>query len=535
VNVRRLLFGLALAAAYVAAARFGLTLGAVSGFAAPVWPPTGLAFACLLLGGWSLWPGVLVAAASVNLWAGAPLPAALGIGCGNTLEAVLAVWALRRTGFDPRLERIRDVGLLSGAALISALLSAGIGVSSLRLAGVVSEVQTGAAFRTWWVGDVLGALVVAPLLLTAHRAGPRWSGARLDRIALAGFTALSTWFVFSGAPALPPPFRQPFLVFPALVWTALRVGQGGAVTATAVVSAAAIAATVIGRGPFAGRTLHEGLLALQVFMGVVSVGVLLLGAASAERRRVQEELKAAVAIRDEFLTIAGHELRTPLAALTLDLGSLQRRLQAASERAVASGPDVINRRAVRILKHAERLNQLVDRLLDASRLQQGRLRLEVQPLDLRAAVEEVIERFAEQAEQAGCPIALEASGAHTGCWDPMGVEQVVSNLIANAIKYGRGKPIEVSLEGRDDAVVLTVRDQGLGVPADQVARIFDRFARAASSRHFGGLGLGLYITRQIVEAHGGSITVASEHGAGASFIVQLPRTLTPAAAPEMPA
>jgi signal transduction histidine kinase len=515
-----------LAVAYLAAARFGLALDAVGGFAAPVWPPTGLALASLLLGGTGLWPGVLAGAVAANLWAGAPLAACLAIGAGNTLESVVAVWGLRRARFDEGLERVRDVVLLTAAALASPLLSAGTGVLSLQLAEVVPSHQAGQAFRAWWVGDVLGALVVAPLLLAVGRRRLFPPGQRAEILALGAFSALSTWFVFAGPPA-GSPFRQPFLVFPALVWAALRLGQGLTVTAIFLVSAGAIAATTLQLGPFAGGALYQGLLALQVFMGVASVGALLVGAAVAERRRSQQALREAVAVRDEFLSIAGHELRTPLSALSLDLGSLQRRLEAARDTSPADGLEPLHRRALRTLRHAERLNQLVERLLEASQIQQGRRRLERQPLGLRAAVSEVVDRFEGQAQQAGCRIALEAGEEVTGHWDPLGIEQVASNLIANAIKYGAGRPIEISVEGRGDDGVLTVRDQGIGVAEEEIDRIFDRFARAVPSRHFGGLGLGLYITRQLVEAHGGTIAVASQKGAGASFIVHLPRALPP--------
>ena len=513
-----------LAAAYVALARLGLALDAVSGFAALVWPPTGLALACLLRGGTALWPGVLVGAVTANLWAGAPAPAALGIGLGNTLEAVAALAALRRFGFEPGLERVRDVVLLASVALISPLLSAGIGVFSLHLTGVVGPGQAAAAFRAWWIGDALGALVVAPLLLAFSRRGPTLTARRVgETVALAGFTALTTWFVFGRGLEARAPFQQPFLIFPALVWAALRLGQRTAITTTFLVSAAAIAATASRMGPFVQVTLHEGLLAQQVFMGVVSVGVLLLGAAVAERSRVQEALRDAVAARDEFLSIAGHELRTPLAALALGLAGLHRRLQQTPETPPPGTLEGLAGRAQRSLGQVERLNQLVDRLLSVSQLQQGGLRLERQQVDLRTPVNEVVQRFSEQAEQAGCRIALSAGQAVSGYWDPLGIEQVATNLIANAIKYGAGKPIEVSVHQAGDDARLTVRDQGIGVPPDDLERIFDRFARAVSTRHFGGLGLGLYIARRITEAHGGTIDVTSQPGVGSSFVVHLPR------------
>ena len=524
-----------LAAAYVVVARLGLALDAVSGFAAPVWPPTGLAIACLLLGQTALWPGVMIGAFTANLLVGAPLLAAAAIGVGNTLEALVAALVLRRLGFRLALERVRDVALLTGAALLSPLLSAGIGVPSLYLSGIVTSGRAGAAFRAWWIGDALGALVVAPLVLMwAQRQPPPGRHRVPEVLALGGLTALITLFVFAGPHEDFAPFHQPFLVFPVLVWAAIRFGQRMCVTATFLISATAIAATALRLGPFARPQLHESLLALQVFLGVVAIGVMLLGAVVTERSRVQEALREAVAVRDEFLSIAGHELRTPLSALGLELGSLHRRLQenGAASTSARAAPDAdsdstspasaLAHRAQRAIRQVERLNQLINRLLEVSQLRLGHLPLERTEVDLRAPVQDVLERFTEQAEQADCRLELRAEGPVTGYWDPIRLEQVTTNLIANAIKYGPGKPIEVSVERQGSNAVLTVRDHGIGVPEGQVDRIFDRFARAAPTRHFGGLGLGLYIARQIVQAHGGTIQVGRQSGAGSSFVVQLP-------------
>ncbi len=518
---------LLLAGAYLAAARLGLALDAVSGFAAPVWPPTGLALAALLLGGSALWPGVLLGAVAANLWVGAPPLAALAVGLGNTLEAAIAVRLLRRFGFEASLGRVRDVALLGAAALATPLLSAGIGVASLRLASVVAADQMWPALRAWWIGDTLGALVVAPLLITFPVRDRRLPGRpRAERLLLVAFTALSIGLVFGGRQADGLSFQLPFLIFPAVVWTTFRLGQRAGVRATFVVSVAAIAATAVGWGPFARPQLHEGLLMLQVFMGIASGGALLLGAVEAERTRVQGALGEAVAIRDEFLSIAGHELRTPLAALALELGTLQRRLlQTAAAPPAPGAVEALAQRASRATRQVERLTQLVNRLLEVSQLRSGRPRPERQRLDLRALVNEVVDRFTEQAQQAGCALTVEAGPAVNGAWDPLAIEQVTGNLLANAIKYGAGKPIRVSLHTEQDRALLAVRDEGIGVPREEVDRIFDRFARAVPARHFGGLGLGLYIARQLVEAHGGTIAVTSQPGAGSTFVVNLPTQL----------
>ena len=220
-----------------------------------------------------------------------------------------------------------------------------------------------------------------------------------------------------------------------------------------------------------------------------------------------EEAVRAVAVRDEFLSIAGHELKTPLTALMLQLEMLGRRAD-----------DATRERVDKVTQHATRLGRLVDELLDVSRISAGRLRLEREELDLAEVVAEHVARVRE----GGATVEIAPGGAVRGWWDRSRVEQIVSNLLGNAVKYGEGKPIDVRVEAADGRAVLVVRDRGIGIaPADQ-ARIFERFERAVSSRHFGGLGLGLWIVRQIVEAHGGTIAVASAVGEGAELRVELP-------------
>jgi signal transduction histidine kinase len=516
-NGARLAVGCALLfTAYFVTARVGLLLGAVAGFATLVWPPTGIALAALRLFGFPLWPGVFAGALCVNLAAGAPFPVAVGIASGNTLEAVVGAWLLGRLRFQPRLDRIHDVlAVILAGAICSTALSAVIGVGSLWLGGIVSADGAGLALRVWWIGDVLGDLVVAPLLFVFWARPPlrphRWmlSEALLLACALAGFGLL----VFgNGFDAIRLP-RYPYLLFPLLVWGALRFGQYGAVISVFVVSVIAVVGTVSGLGPFAQPVLADSLLDLQVFMGTAAATALVLGAAIAERNR-------AVDARDEFLSIASHELRTPLTALSLHVQSLIRRLQQSKER--PSRNDMIQsfESANRLLL---RLAKLIGQLLEVSRVATGRFQLQREQMDLAASVRESLSRFEEQLAGAGCRVEVHLEGMLTGRWDPMRLDQVVDNLISNAVKYGAGKPVEVRLSESGERVVLEVRDHGIGIdPADQ-ARVFERFERAVSRRRFGGFGLGLWITRRVVEAHGGTIQLTSEPGVGSAFRIELPR------------
>src|SRR5438445_5904439 len=511
-------FGCAvLFAAYFVTARLGLLLGAVAGFATLVWPPTGIALAALWLFGSRLWPGVFAGALCVNLVVGAPLPAALGIATGNTLEAVAGVWVLSRVGFQTQLDRVDDVvALIIGPAICSTALSASIGVASLRLARIVSSSATVPALRAWWIGDMVGDLVVAPLLFVFLGRQPlrwrRWMRAEvlLLACALAALGLLVFGKVFGGSISLS---RHPYMLFPLLAWAALRFGHYGAVTSVFLVCGIAVTGTAMGYGPFARPVLADSLLDLQAFMGVAAGTALVLGAAIAERNR-------AVAARDEFLSTASHELRTPFTALSLQVQGLIRRLRRSE--AIPSREEMLVdlESANRLLARAARM---IDELLEISRVAAGRFELQREEMDLAQSVREGLARFEKQLTSAGCRVELRLEGKVTGHWDPLRPDQVIDNLISNAAKSGAGKPVEVWLSDRGERVVLGIRDHGIGIdPADQ-ARVFGQVEGPGSPPGLGGFGLGLWITRRVVEAHGGTISLSSEPGRGSTFTVELPR------------
>ncbi len=173
-------------------------------------------------------------------------------------------------------------------------------------------------------------------------------------------------------------------------------------------------------------------------------------------------------------------------------------------------------------RQIDRLNRLVDELLDVSRINNGKLTLHFEELNLTELIADVINRFSANLAKVGCMVTFVSPGPVLGSWDRLRIDQVLTNLLTNAAKYGPGKPVEVLLESEDGYARFTVRDQGIGIPFEHHSRIFERFERAVSSSHFGGLGLGLYIVRQILEAHGGTISVESQPGDGSSFSVTVP-------------
>jgi signal transduction histidine kinase len=239
-----------------------------------------------------------------------------------------------------------------------------------------------------------------------------------------------------------------------------------------------------------------------------------------DNARLFQQAQESVRVRDDFLAVASHELRTPLSASVLQLAGLRRVIEAEPATPFTAG---LLARLDRAMRANDRLTKLVDSLLDVSRIATRRFALHREPSDLAQIARETVTRAQPEALAGHCELRLSAEPTVTGYWDRGRLEQVLGNLLSNAIKYGQGKPIEIEVHGDDERALLSVRDYGIGIAKADVERIFMRFERAVSVRNYGGLGLGLYLARQIVEAHGGVLKVASDLQAGAAFALELPR------------
>ncbi|WP_437573740.1 AAA family ATPase [Sorangium sp. So ce887] len=245
-------------------------------------------------------------------------------------------------------------------------------------------------------------------------------------------------------------------------------------------------------------------------------------AMAVDNARLYRDAQEGVRVREEFITIASHELRTPIASMRLAIqGLLRRKREPATEEQIT--------RALRTTeRQIDRLVRLIDELLDVSRLHAGRIPLHLEQVDLAAVVREAVEPFRERIAQSRSSLHVHAEAPVVGTWDRFRLEQVMANLLDNALKFGAGEPISITVARRNGMAQLTVEDRGIGIPPARLARVFERFERAVSTHNYGGFGLGLYIVRGIVEALGGAVRVDSTLGAGSRFTVELPCAGPPA-------
>ena len=522
-----------LAVLYFGSARLGLAVNAVGGFATLVWLPTGIAIAALLILGIRVWPAILIGALIANLTVGAPLLVALGIGTGNTLEAVTATYLLRRApGFTVTLESVRAaVALIILAAIFSTLISSSVGVTSLYLGGIIAEPQLRTAWRAWWIGDMVGALLVAPVILvwsTPPRA--RFDQHWVETLALsASVVGISTLGFFGGllrVPTLATPFHHADMLLAVLGWAALRFGQRGTVTAATVVSGTAVAGTVLGYGPFALSDLTQSLFSLQTFMGLVAATFLLLGATISERRiaeddarKAREEATRANLAKSEFLAVMSHELRTPLNAiagyadlLTSGIYGLLSQKQSAA--------------VTRIHESEKQLLAVLDEVFGFVRAERGEVTVQSERVQVSAAfdaVQPLVEpefrrkQFVVKRDLSWPRVAVQA--------DPKSLQQILITLLSNASKYTEeGGMITLGAKPEGPRVRIWISDTGVGIPQAEIKRVFEPFFQAerGPTRRYAGVGLGLTIARDLARRMAGEVTIASEVGAGTTASVVLP-------------
>jgi signal transduction histidine kinase len=524
----------AVAGVYVATAKFGLSLAVAHGSATPVWAPTGIALAALVIFGPKLWPAVAIGAFLANVTTPIPVVAALGITAGNTAEALVGALLLRRVGFRYSLERVRDVvALVALGAVLSTIVSATVGVTTSLAAGTIPSSTFGQHWMIWWVGDAMGDLLVAPLLLVwvgSWSSRPRERGAEAVTLAIL-IGAMGTLVFADGR------WLLAYLLFPLLLWATLRFRAHGATASIVVLGGIALWRILHGAGPAGTTDLIFSVEVFQALIGVVGVSLLILAATTSERvsaevtlvlsKRVQELTKRALVreheavvkleaiddLKTTFLHAVSHDLRTPLAsiyglALTLERDDIE------------LSPEDSRDLAHRIARNANRLHGLVGDLLDFERLDRGLLTPNRSITDVGALVRIV----AQDAELDEHPLHVNADPVMVSV-DRAKVERILDNLIANAVRHTpRGTNIWVQVNEQGDGVLIAVEDAGPGVPPERREEIFEAFERVDRHSNAPGVGIGLSLVTKLAELHGGRAWVQDRRGGGASFRVFLPKT-----------
>ncbi|HZA50969.1 MAG TPA: sensor histidine kinase [Myxococcaceae bacterium] len=335
---------------------------------------------------------------------------------------------------------------------------------------------------------------------------------------------LSGWIASVGVPAavLEDPFRHSLFVLGVGGLLAIVLSVSGAVFLTRRFSrdlrSMTVAAAEMARGsePILGTS---SISEVQWLGESLAVSGSLLRQRDADERRAHAELQEAIRARDEFLSLASHELKTPLTSLALHAKILESTLEGGG----TASAQAAQRFLEQTNKQTSRLSRLVNDMLDISRIGAGKLSLERERFDLGALVAEVVGRVQPLLAEAGCEARIEVDDPVVGFWDRFRIDQVVTNLLTNAIRYGEGHPIDIAIRKEGSSAVLQVRDRGRGIALEDQERIFRKFERAVRGSDASGLGLGLFIVQEIVRVHGGTVRVESRPGEGSTFLVELPR------------
>lgn len=527
-----------LALLYFATAIAGLKFAVVGSTVTLVWPPSGIALVAVLAYGYRMSFGIALGALLANSWMGLPVLSAASIAIGNMLEAMVGAFLLMRLlRFRNTLERIQDVfGLIVLAALFSTTISAFIGVSTLVLAGIVSFGAYASVWMRWWLGDMMGVLVVAPpLLVWLSRPRPVISTPKLIEAATL-FVSLTivcqlifTWPVMDGHGYYPASLA----VIPFILWAALRFDYWGAALATLLISTLAVLGTTQGTGPFAFGSLSDSLVGWCIFVNLLAATGLLLAVFSSAQQRDRAALKVAHdelvlkkveaeqanQAKSRFIAEASHDLRQPMHAISLYVESMK--------------PQVSGRDAATTLGKIESavaaMEHLFSAILDISKLEAGAVAPEVACVPVKALLDGLYQEFRSVAAAKGLRLQLcHCDGSVAS--DPVLLERILRNLIANALRYTDHGGVLIAARRRQGSIRFQVWDTGRGVASEHLELIFQEHFRVQTARSdtAQGQGLGLAIVDRLARLLGHPLTVHSRLGAGTVFSLDVPGCQTDA-------
>lgn len=494
----------------------------MGGVATPIWPPTGIALAAVYIYGYHLLTGIFVGAFIINLLATGSFLAAIGISTGNTLETFVAVYFLRRVGFDSQLIRYRDVIAFVGiAALGSTFVSATIGVLTSWSLGIIPSADVLSAFRTWWGGDALADLVISPLLLMVWRPQEKFkiSFHKLAEESLVYVVIVALCVLLQMGLTDVSLFLRPQTLYPVLLWAAFRLPLRGIHAAILLISLIMSWGTAMDRGPFFSTENHvENFFGLQMYLATIAITFLFVGALITQWRKAEDNLRRALADRDDFLAIVSHDLKNPISTILLNAQILSITLDKNEM------PRNLRRQVEIFMRAGNQMKNLVENLLDTAKVESGTFFLELQLVNAKTMIDESFEMFKQQAAEKRIKLISQIEGSDYQIYcDHYRTLQVLSNIVGNALKFSpTDGTICVYVDEIDRVAHFCIEDSGPGIPENELPHIFDRYwqgKRVGKS----SVGLGLAIAKGIIDAHGGRIWVDNrKSGSGARFHFTLP-------------
>ncbi|MBI3510691.1 MAG: MASE1 domain-containing protein [Bacteroidetes bacterium] len=537
---------IAVAVIYYFSARAGLLLALGNTNASPVWPPSGFAFAAILILGSRSWPGIFIGAFAANVVVflsnkAAGLNTILFmsgiIAAGNTLEALTGNYLLNLFRSKQILSLTKDFSLFIFAALLMCMVSCTFGATSLLEGGVIQASAYKTVWFTWWMGDVAGIIVLTPVLLSC------WNSFR-EKIQFKNFWKFSVIFIlliiymeaeFNGRLSFFPLNSSIYLLLIILTGCVFAIEQWQSSLIVLLVSGLAIWNTLGGKGPFISDTQNNSLLSLQIFICVSSIIMMFLSTTLNERReseqkleklnsnleKAQKELEESVKVKDTFLANMSHEIRTPMNAIVGFTELMEKtKLDSEQEQYVDA-----------VKKSGQNLLVIINDILDFSKIRSGKIIFEKTELKLSSLLDSMMMLMLPKANEKKISLSVHCDDkipdALTG--DPTRMSQILINLADNAIKFTEKGEVKISvrlLSENDDSVMLRfeVSDTGIGIPQNKISSVFEGFTQASNetTRKYGGTGLGLAIVKQLVEMQNGSIHLESRLMKGSVFTFNLP-------------
>lgn len=526
----------AIGAIYFALAKGGLALASIHPSATPIWPPTGVALAAVLLRGYRIWPAIFTAAMVANATTAGSVATSMGIATGNSLEAVVGAYLINRwSGGCNTFSAPNSVAKFALICVVIATpISASIGLTSLATVGYIEPKDFADAWITWWLGDATGALVITPVIVL-WAAGHHYAFSRNEFLETVGVLATAA---VVGLIAFSPlieqtPGRDPlgFLAVLPMLWAALRRGPRDTATVALVLAGATIWGTLMGGGPFTSGDLNSSFLLVLMFLISITVPSLLLSADVEIRKRAEEslrgaqielehkvaertqELELANAAKSRFLAMASHDLRQPLHALGLFVAQLRTPLNSGERTKTIERVDAARKE----------MDEMFNSLLDISRLDAGMLTPNITEFPIANLLQKLETTFHQATREKGIQLRIRRSNAWVRS-DAMLLERILLNLVSNAVRYTLWGGIIVGCRRRGETLRIEVWDTGPGIPKDQKQNIFGEFFQvpAQERNRSGGLGLGLAIVDRLRLLLNHQIDLASCVGRGSRFAIELP-------------